>query len=106
MLLSFEFATSSTGICESQRATCTTGASSTIGGSRGNIDKPSFFAAENDFVRRSSGKNKFLGTVAAAVLFLLASELEALKNDFMAAAAVDELVELRREEEAAAALAD
>ncbi|KAJ0520818.1 hypothetical protein HanIR_Chr10g0463601 [Helianthus annuus] len=27
----------STGICESQRGTCTTGASSTIGGSRGNV---------------------------------------------------------------------
>lgn len=54
--------------------------------------KPSFFEAEKDLVRRSSGRNKEEDGVAAA--------MEDLKMALMAAAAVEVLREEEQEEEA------
>lgn len=67
-------------------------------------EKPSFFEAENDLVRRSSGKKVVLDFVVGfEVSMLVAEDDGTLKMALRAAAAVEEEVDGLREEEAAVA---
>lgn len=65
-------------------------------------ENPSFFEAENDFVRRSSGKKEGFVFVVGFEDSLLVKEEGTLKIALRAAAAVEEDVDGLREEEEAA----
>lgn len=66
-------------------------------------EKPSFLEAENDLVRRSSGKNEVVGG-RLLLLLLLRWEVEERKIALRAAAAVEEVGGLRVEDEEEALL--